>query len=75
MDSEVSQKFLQQLIDMFLFLVPQYIEEGRHQLVIAIGCTGGKHRSVTMAIGLHKALKKAGYSAIMNHRDIAKTVV
>lgn len=75
MDSEVSHKFLRQLTDMFLFLVPQYIKEGRNQLVIAIGCTGGKHRSVTMAIGLQNALQNAGYSVIMNHRDITKTVV
>ncbi|MCL2399539.1 MAG: RNase adapter RapZ [Defluviitaleaceae bacterium] len=72
MKSEVSQKFLRDLTDMMLFLVPHYIKEGKNQLVIAIGCTGGKHRSVTIARGLHDAMQNAGYSAVINHRDITK---
>lgn len=72
MDSEVSKKFLRYLIEMIVFLIPEYIKEGKNQLVIAIGCTGGHHRSVTIARGLHDALQGVGYSAIISHRDITK---
>ena len=54
-------------------LVPAYAAEGKNQLVIAIGCTGGKHRSVTMAIKLHEYLSaKEGYGSNLEHRDIEK---
>ena len=72
MDSEVSRKFLSDLTDMLLFLIPHYISEGKNQLVIAIGCTGGKHRSVTIARGVHENLEANGYTSIINHKDIAK---
>ena len=54
--------FLGKLYDMIDFLLPYYVQEGKNQLVIAVGCTGGKHRSVTIANMLHEKLK--------NHRDI-----
>ena len=73
MQSEVSRKFLADLSDMMHFLLPQYTKEGKNQLVISVGCTGGKHRSVTMARGLHDALQTAGYPVVINHRDITKT--
>ena len=73
MKSEVSQKFLKDLTDMLLFLIPHYIAEGKNQLVVAIGCTGGKHRSVTIGRGIHDALQKEGHSVVINHRDITKT--
>jgi len=69
---EVSCKLLKDLTDMMIFLIPHYIKEGKNQLVIAIGCTGGKHRSVTMARGLHDALQESGHSVVINHRDITK---
>jgi UPF0042 nucleotide-binding protein len=72
MKSEVSQKLLKDLTDMMIFLIPHYIKEGKNHLVIAVGCTGGKHRSVTMARGLHDALQDAGHSVVINHRDITK---
>jgi len=72
MQSEVSQKFLVDLTHMLLFLIPHYTKEGKNQLVIAVGCTGGKHRSVTIARGVHDALYEAGHSVIINHRDITK---
>ena len=72
MESEVSRKFMHDLTDMLLFLIPHYIKEGKNQLVVAIGCTGGKHRSVTMARGVHDALRTAGHSVMINHRDILK---
>lgn len=67
-----SQTFLNKLSDMLEFLIPQYIEEGKNQLVIGIGCTGGKHRSVTIAEELYKKISNQGYYAVVNHRDILK---
>lgn len=69
---EESQMFLDKLEDMILFLIPNYIKEGKNQLVISIGCTGGKHRSVTLANELYMKLKKYGHSVVINHRDIDK---
>lgn len=65
--------FLGKLVDMLDLLIPNYILEGKNQLVIGIGCTGGKHRSVTLACGLYAQLKgKAGYGVKLFHRDIQK---
>ena len=72
MESEVSQKFLGDLVDMLTFLIPHYIKEGKNQLVVGVGCTGGKHRSVTIARGVHDALQEAEHSVVINHRDIIK---
>lgn len=66
--------FLEKLIDLIDFLIPHYIKEGKSQLVIAIGCTGGKHRSVTVANVLHEDLKQKGYRVIINHRDCRKNL-
>lgn len=64
--------FLDKLMDMLQFLIPNYIKEGKYQLVIAIGCTGGRHRSVTLANELFKRLKdkRTGYGVTLSHRDI-----
>ncbi len=64
--------FLEKLTDMLLFLIPNYIKEGKYQLVIAIGCTGGRHRSVTLANGLSRKLKakEEGFVVTVGHRDI-----
>lgn len=69
MNSPVSVEFSNKLNDMVSFLIPQYIKEGKNQLVIAIGCTGGMHRSVTIAHILHNYLREEGHRVIMNHRD------
>ncbi len=69
MNSPVSVEFSNKLNDMVSFLIPQYIKEGKNQLVIAVGCTGGMHRSVTIAHILHNYLKEEGHRVIMNHRD------
>lgn len=69
---EQTQEFIKKLNDMVDYLLPYYIEEGKSQLVIGIGCTGGKHRSVTIAIKLYEYLKEKGYNAIISHRDIQK---
>lgn len=67
--------FLDKLRDMMQFLIPNYIKEGKNQLVVAIGCTGGKHRSVTMANGLYRALLTSDESVRIEHRDIEKDAV
>ena len=65
-------EFMEKLYDMISFLIPNYIKEGKHQLVVSIGCTGGKHRSVTLANGLYQKLKNQGnYGLTLAHRDIA----
>ena len=72
MKSEESAVFLNKLTDMVEFLIPYYIREGKNQLVISIGCTGGKHRSVTLANALAKELTDKGHAVIINHVDIEK---
>lgn len=73
MKHEESEQFLNKLEDMLQFLIPNYIVEGKNQLVIAIGCTGGKHRSVTLANALFGRMEKYDeYGFKLEHRDIAK---
>ncbi len=73
MDNETAQEFLQKLQDMISFLMPNYITEGKNQLLIAIGCTGGMHRSVTIANELYDILKVEGKCGVrIEHRDIQK---
>lgn len=68
-----SHEFLSKLTDMVEFLIPNYIIEGKNQLVISIGCTGGKHRSVTLANELYKRLSvNKEYGLKIEHRDIEK---
>lgn len=66
---EQTKIFINKLLDILNFLIPYYIEEGKTQLVIGIGCTGGKHRSVTIANVLYEELAKEGNRVIINHRD------
>lgn len=73
MSSEISTEFLNKLKDMITFLIPNYIKEGKNQLVISIGCTGGKHRSVTIANKLYQLLQNQDeYGINIHHRDIDK---
>lgn len=66
-----AETFLNKLTDMLLFLIPNYVKEGKYQLVVGIGCTGGKHRSVTLANELYKRLKNKGnYGLTIQHRDV-----
>lgn len=69
MDSEISREFQKKLEDMVQFLIPNYIIEGKNHLVVAIGCTGGRHRSVTIANMLYDFLKSKGYRVFKKHRD------
>ena len=71
MSFEDAKIFLGKLTDMLLFLIPKYIKEGKNQLVIGIGCTGGHHRSVTLANELYEQLKDQGtFGLKIEHRDI-----
>lgn len=72
MDSEESVKFMEKLIDMIKFMLPLYSDEGKSTLTIAIGCTGGKHRSVTMANKLADSLDAENYIVNRIYRDILK---
>ncbi|AKL96707.1 putative P-loop-containing kinase [Clostridium aceticum] len=69
MNSPISVEFSNKLFELTDFLIPHYIKEGKNQLVISIGCTGGKHRSVTIAYVLYHKLKEKGYRTILTHRD------
>ncbi len=72
MDSGAAEDFLDKLADMLLFLIPNYIKEGKNQLVVSIGCTGGKHRSVTLVNELASRLNHTEYGLKVEHRDIDK---
>jgi UPF0042 nucleotide-binding protein len=72
MSHEQSQVFLEKLEDMLRFLLPYYQKEGKTQLVIGIGCTGGKHRSVTISNLLAESIEKDNYRTIITHRDILR---
>ena len=72
MKHEESRVFLEYLEDMLKFLIPNYIKEGKYNLVIGIGCTGGKHRSVTITNALAEKLKQLPYPVKVEHRDITR---
>ena len=73
MNCRQAGEFLDKLSDMVQFLIPNYVAEGKNQLVVAIGCTGGKHRSVTIANKLYEILKEnREYKVKIEHRDIGK---
>ena len=72
MGFETAHIFLSKVTDLIAFLLPNYVTEGKNSLVIAIGCTGGKHRSVTLANAVAKTLKTSKYGCKVEHRDIDK---
>ena len=65
-------EFLRRISEMMIYLMPHYVREGKSYLTIAIGCTGGQHRSVMMSEELGKSLRKAGYRVKVSHRDMPK---
>ena len=67
-----TREFVEKLDDMIEFLIPHYVEEGKNQLVIAIGCTGGKHRSVAIAESIYHFLLKMNHRVVIQHRDYMK---
>ena len=74
-EKPVTQEYLKRLDSLIDFLVPQYVKEGKSQLVIAIGCTGGMHRSVFVAKHIFDILAKKGYAINLEHRDLMKNDV
>lgn len=70
--SNDTQEFIKRTLNLLDFSVPLYMKEGKSELVVGIGCTGGKHRSVTVAMVLEEHFIKDGYKCIIQHRDIAK---
>lgn len=76
MGFDLAHQFSDKLEDLIRFLIPNYIMEGKNQLVISIGCTGGKHRSVTLANELYRRLvKDTEYGVKVEHRDIGKDAI
>ena len=71
MKFEETKTFLQKTLDLLEFLIPHYVSEGKDRLVIGVGCTGGQHRSVCLAIELCKGLQQAGFRCSVSHRDSA----
>ncbi len=67
-----TKDFIDKLEDLMNFTLPQYMEEGKTDLVIAIGCTGGKHRSVAVARELSEFIAKRGYNTVLSHRDMTR---
>ncbi len=72
LSTKEAKEFKEKLCDMMSFLMPLYVEEGKSSVTVAIGCTGGKHRSVTFANKLGEKLKENGYDVNMIYRDIEK---
>ena len=66
--------FIEKLDDMLEFLIPNYLKEGKRQLIVSIGCTGGRHRSVTIANEIYNRLREAGHKVNIEHRDINEDI-
>lgn len=71
---EETQGFIDKLNDMLKFLIPNYVKEGKRQLIVSIGCTGGRHRSVAIAKSIYDSLSEGGYKATIEHRDINEDI-
>ena len=67
-----ADEFLRRLKDLLDFVLPRHVEEGKTALVIAVGCTGGHHRSVAIAHELSRFVRECGYAVTENHRDLAR---
>ena len=65
-------EFHRRIVDLMTFLIPQYIREGKSYLTVAVGCTGGRHRSVAMAEAISASLHAGGYAVKASHRDLAQ---
>ncbi|HPF19930.1 MAG TPA: RNase adapter RapZ [Syntrophomonas sp.] len=72
LQSPVSKSFIRRYLNLLKFLIPYYIAEGKTNLAISIGCTGGQHRSVVLADHIAQQLRKIGYNAMVRHRDVAR---
>lgn len=71
---EETRVFIDKLFDMLEYLIPHYLKEGKRQLIVSIGCTGGRHRSVTIANSIYEKLKSSGHNVNVDHRDINEDI-
>lgn len=67
-----TEEYWEKMLDLIEFVLPQYIKEGRKQIVIGVGCTGGQHRSVYLSCRLFEVLQKQNYKVILSHRDVKR---
>lgn len=74
MNFDETKGFINRLEDMLDFLIPNYLKEGKRQLIVSIGCTGGRHRSVTIANAIYGKLRDQGHKVNLEHRDINEDV-
>ena len=70
--SEETQEFVKRTLHLLDYAVPLYLKEGKSELVVGIGCTGGKHRSITVARELEHHFLHLGYRCVIQHRDVEK---
>lgn len=68
-------EFIKKIDDLLEFLIPNYIKEGKSRLIIGVGCTGGRHRSVVIANAIYQNLKSHGHTVLISNRDIAQDVM
>lgn len=74
LEQEETKGFLTKIEDMITFLIPNYVKEGKRQLIISIGCTGGRHRSVAIANAIYEKLLSDGFKVSIDHRDVNEDV-
>lgn len=74
LDQEETKGFMTRTINMMEFLIPNYVKEGKRQLIISIGCTGGRHRSVAIAEEIYRSLLSKNFNASVEHRDVSEDV-
>ncbi len=72
LDYPITKSFTRRYLNLLKFLIPYYIEEGKTNLALSIGCTGGQHRSVVLADYIGQQLRKMGYNVLVRHRDVAR---
>ena len=68
-----TKEFIDRISKLLIYLLPHYIREGKSYLTVALGCTGGRHRSVALSEVIRHSLQKRGYSTKVVHRDLDKT--
>lgn len=69
---DITKDYLKRLCSLLDFYIPEYLQSGKEELIIAIGCTGGRHRSVAVACELNSYISSLGYNTEILHRDISK---
>lgn len=74
LEKDETKEFMSKIEDMLKFLIPNYVKEGKRQLIVSIGCTGGRHRSVAIANAIYETLNNDGFKATIEHRDVNEDV-